>query len=268
MNPYFLVIYVLSVVFEGWSPASLLSTALSIIKYVRIFISMFIPEPKGTVESRRGFIKITYYADDGDGMEKKYVLLPTGGPEKMWTKVEAVRRVDYLEHIAQQEELERKLLLEQAERETSLELPQIESPHIEFLDETAAVGPLLPSITLEDSPSTLRQQSIPPPVADPEKNDEDDILADIDGIASGRDKVVRSQRKRSELPKKSALVHKYKDCPKVNVTRDVLLLAGPNKDFFKVQLSPKDLDSSYQALIFHYGKHQKTFDTADLIVFP
>jgi hypothetical protein len=259
MNPYFLILYALSVLLEGWTPSSLLSVGLSIVKYVRLFISMFIPEPKGTVESRRGFIRITYYSDDGEGMEKKYVLLPTGGPEKTWNRVEAVYRIAYREFMSQQEESNRNSAPNPQSKGKQIDSGATVEKAIGHLDETAVVGTPLSSTSPEQGP-----------ILQTEKKDDgdDDMLAEIDSIASGSNSSAHPRRKRNDPPQKLTAAHKYRSCPKVDVTSDILLLAGPNKDFFRVQLTPRDLDSSYQALIFHYGKHQKTFDTTDIIAFP
>lgn len=259
MNLYFLGIYILSFFVEGWSWSTLIGYVLSGMKYFRIFISMLIPEPKGTVESLRGFIKVTYYSDDGDGLKKKYVLLPTSGKEKSWTKVEVVLRTDYREYLEAQHELSSKVTSSPSKSPAELDSKTSRDPALlEPSVEPASVSNAGPSEKSQDEKITVDGKI--------EKTVEEDLLKDIEAVASGKDTSSRAVRNRKEKVV-STPAKKYKNCPKKDITEEILLLAGANKDFFQVKLTPRDLSSSYQALVFHYNKGQKTFDRDDVLVF-
>jgi len=82
MNIYLLLIYIFNKALNFFN----FRFFLNLIKYIRLVISLFIPERKASSEILRGSVlKITYTVDDKDFI----ALLPYSPIEKDWTKVTA-----------------------------------------------------------------------------------------------------------------------------------------------------------------------------------
>jgi len=220
MNPYMLLLCIYNLLFDGWSFSSVVSYGLSLVKNVQIVLSMFIPEPKGTMEMKRGYFEIKYFADHGDGMKEHFVLLPDKGREATWTKVKAVLKHEYQAYVEEKKKAE---LLEREKAESK----------------AAETKPDKTEQSLED---------------------------DIEDVASGKNQSS-FKAEGSKLRTHSELQQRYKHCVQEDVTEHIMSYAGFNKDFFQIALTPKAISSSYQALIFFYGKgRQKIFEADDHIL--
>jgi hypothetical protein len=57
----------------------------------------------------------------------------------------------------------------------------------------------------------------------------------------------------------------YRDYESIDVTEDILELAGPGKDFFGCPLTVHDLDIHWHTLIISYGKGLKIFHSTDIV---
>lgn len=241
MNPYFLLTYMMTFFLSGLDLTSFIRTAMSMVKYIRLFLSMLMPEPKGTLEMKRGFVKISYFADQGDGMKKYHLLLPTSGKPKTWSKVEAVTRDDYLQSLVDNLTV------------------TVEGPKADLTFQP-----------IDPVPETTKIVDVVLPAPVGESQQPDDSMAVPTDMTAEIDEYLASHpppKETKEEPKEKKGASKYKHCPKIDVTEAIVDLAGPGRDFFKVQLTPADLSSTYKALIFHYGMRTKTFEAEETIVF-
>ena len=155
MNNYFLALFLFAAFYRFFGISikmtSIISIMLSIIKYIRIFITMVTPEKKMSIEFLRGnILKVNYNADifDSDDesedlgeikeqkasdqnpnissngiKEDGYFLLKYGDEKKKWTKVEAVTNVSFQRGPIVIEELET--------TSEPKEIPKREEIHIE-----------------------------------------------------------------------------------------------------------------------------------------
>lgn len=242
MNPYFLATYMFTFIFEGFSIIDLGRYLMYFVKYVRMGISLLMPQPKGTVEILRGgMMRVHYFMDqdDGHGMIERNLLVPYSIKPKSWTKVEAILDHDYTEWVEQKRETS---LIEEAARKAKLD--EEESKRAQAIKDAESK----PEVKSDGEKTVITDE------------EDMDLLTDIAKMSE-----TKLEPKASVVQKKGAA--RYKDCPKVDVTKEMILSAGPGKDFFGIELTPKKISNHYHCLIFYYGKRTKTFEANETIVF-
>lgn len=95
MNPYFVLLLWFQILSSWFDLAFIVRGFFRLTKNVRLILSLFIPEPKGTVDHLRGNVLRVNYVDPKGIQSKGYYLLSYSNPPLRWTKVRAITHEEY-----------------------------------------------------------------------------------------------------------------------------------------------------------------------------
>lgn len=232
MNPYFLLLYVATAIYQWLDISNFVHLIMSVVKNIKLVGSMLLPDPKGTIEHLRGGILKVNYVDPHQSKgnkEPSYVLLPYSVPALSWTKVFAISNEQYEKGPISSTKKEQAAIKEKLS-------PLDNDQAVEFVKKSYE----LISEELNDPSSTYRTL----------KALDGDVLDDIDAAAH-------------ETRHKKSTKVSLKHYEKTDVTEFIEMVAGPGKDFFGCRITPAQINQDYRYLIFHFHKRTSTFAAND-----
>lgn len=230
MNPYFLLLYVMTAMYRWLDISNVIHFGIAAIKNIKLLGSMLLPDPKGTVEHLRGGILKVNYIDPqriaSSSGEKSYVLLPYSIPALSWTKVFAITNEQYEKG-------------EPTFKPTHVATEKLSGNQIEnFLQASHEMI----EKHLDKEPGGYREL----------RAIDTDLLDDILDVGETK-AAVKSKSAKISL----------KAFEKTDVTEFIEMVAGPGKDFFGSSITPAKLNPDYRYLIFHFHKRTITFAAND-----
>jgi len=306
MNNYFLALFLFAAFYRFFGISikmtSIISIMLSIIKYIRIFITMVTPEKKMSIEFLRGnILKVNYNADifDSDDesedlgeikeqkasdqnpnissngiKEDGYFLLKYGDEKKKWTKVEAVTNVSFQRGPIVIEELETTSEPKEIPKREEIHIEEKPKPIIVDVDIELQtdIADVAGEPEIEEISETIKSENIEIPKPEPEavklEIKKDKSRYNVGGRNPSRNtsEQIRPELKRSRGTENKYNIETYKNYEKEDVTKLIKKISGPSRDFFGFEITPNSIGKQYYCLIFHYPRNKiKIFLAKDVL---
>jgi len=295
---YFIVLFLGIMLYRSLN----LGNMLSMIKYIKLLSSTFTPDKKASCEILRGnILKINY----NDGNEDKEVLLPYSRMAKKWIRVTINEPVPKIKSKIDQSKIDKIRVRPETEPTINVETIIAETPLKQEVNAETSLEAGVKEVTINETimNETIKDGTIKVSVGEeilPEEPKKkqfsveecvDDIVKDIElAEADSSLRENNNRRKARKLQSGSVVINDTDEIieqnireeekdnqiveedaeddspPDIDITREVLKLAGPGKDFFNLPLMPKNIHKKCYLMTFHYPKGEnKSFRSFEII---